>query len=353
MKRKNYIQVIMHILFCIALLYWFYHYSIIRPSAYADPYKEIISTIILLSILYVNLLVLIPKIYYKNRHSIYFLLSLFLVCISGAAEMWLVESNIRQCVGNAFSEDGYKAYITSTLFIVILRNSGFYLFFTMLGLYQHTKKNALKEKKAIFKEKEIATFLRCNEASIVLNVNKMIYFQQKKERTTIHTTTGSCHSVYSTLNDIEEYLEGKCIRINRNTLVVYDKVVSFSHDHLVVKNNRRGHFISLNYYKNNPSSIFTALQKSIPHLEEKNIKNTSKNNDFDRQNEVKFDKKTEVGNVKAEILEAISKNPDINALKLFAIFHDKIKLRTLRRRLRELKDAGKIEYIGSKKNRRV
>jgi len=348
MKKIINFQLIIHILFCIILPFWFIYYSTIRPSSFPHLYKEVISAIILLTALYINLFILIPKLYYRNYKLFYILLSLFLICLSGATEMWMVESNISKCVRAAFSDRDYNHYIMHTSIMVTLRNGGFYLFFTVLGFHYYTKKNTLREKISIGKKKGIMSFIRCNNKDLVIDIDKIIYFQQKGNRTTIHTTSGKCFLVYNSLNLIEKYSD-ILVRINRNAIVNYNKIISFTQNHLHIKESKHGKLVSLDYFKNNHSSIYLILQKTVPHLEKKNATILPQNGFFENVFDEKNDENNKIVIVKAKILKEIKQNPGINAIKLHKNLQTKTSIRTIKRRLKELTDSGLIQFQGADK----
>jgi len=103
--------------------------------------------------------------------------------------------------------------------------------------------------------------------------------------------------------------------------------------------------IVLPFYKKHAESILSVLRIKVPELEEKKIISANKVQDGG----IKNDKKDAIGGINQIILEVISINPDISVTKLAEILKQKISFRALERKLKELKDAGKIEYIGSKK----
>jgi len=261
--------------------------------------------------------------------------------------MWLVKSDVDICARN-FPKDDYRLYFFHTTMIVILRNGGFYLCFTMLGIYQSIKKNAFKEKIAVSKKEGILSFLRCNNKELVLNVDRIIYFQQDGNRTTIHTTHGNSFLVYNSLSDIEKYNEA-FVRINRDTLVNYNKIASFTHDHLVIKQSKNGKFLSIYFYKMYGSSIYAFFQNAVPHLEKKNALTAPKKDKIVNITSRKHDERNKFGNIKTKILEAIRQNPGINAIKLHEVLQQTTSLRTTRRRIKELMDSGLIKFQGSVK----
>jgi len=256
--------------------------------------------------------------------------------------MWMVESDISKCVRHAISAATYQRFILHTSFMVTLRNGAFYLFFTTFGFHYYTKKNALKEKISIGKKTGILSFIRCDNKGLLMDIDRIIYFQQKGNCTTIHTTSGRCFFVYNSLSQIENYSD-ILVRINRNTIVNRDKIVSFTHDSLVIKQSKRGRLLSLYYYKIFTSSVYTILQKAVPHLEKKNEKIIPKNDVFGGLVSQKDDETTKYGGLNALILDEILNNPGINTRELVENLKGKIHLRTLERRLSELKKSGKIK----------
>ena len=339
-----------HIIFCLLLFYWFYYNSILRPACVNAMYKEIISAAIVLLLIYVNYFIAVPKLFLKNLYIKYIILSISILILFGIIEVLMVESNIAQCVRNAFpDEDTYNSYLRSLVLLIILRDGGFYFFFTLLSLYKNQKTNTLKMENTLLQEKNTKVFLQTNGVSISFNTNKIVYFEQNENKTTLYSTYGSHYTIYSSLSDQERSFGDRCIKINRNTLVFYDKIVSFNQEYLMVKDAKNGGTTPLTFFKNNPLTVYTTLQKKLPHLEQLEAVILPQKEDFDTVKENKDDENTKIWQCKMEILEEIKQNPGINSLKLFENLQKKISLRTLRRRLKELKADGKITYKGSDK----
>jgi len=350
MRKNNLFYLSFHVLFCLLLTYWFYSNSILRPACMDTLYKEVISAIIVLLLIYGNYFIAVPKLLRKNLYIKYILLSVLLIITSGVMELFIVESNIAQCVGDSFpNEIIYRGYIRYVLFMIIMRNVGFYIFFTLLSMYRNSQIDFLKKEKSLLQEKDTIVFLQSNKLPISFNINKIIYFEQRQNKTNIFTTFGTQHIIYSSLADQKSSFGDRCLKINRNTLVFYDKVVRYNQEYLTVKDPKNGGIKMLYFYKNNPLSVYEILQKKIPHLEAINNNFTPQKTFFDNVKAENHDENVEIDHVKTAILEEIMKNPGINALKLFENLQQKTSLSTLRRKLKELKKLGKITYQGSDK----
>jgi len=347
MNIKKFIKACLHLLFCLLLVYWFYNNSFIRPYAIWHRYKEIICAVLLLSVIYLNYIVLVPKYVCKSSYKIYFLLSFLLLGVISIAELQLVKTDILRCVGlsiNGTSEE-IRKYLYNIQFILFLRNSGFYLFFTVLGLYEQSKKKALTEKKVVLKDSGLILLMLHRENHISLNIKLISYFSHYKNRTLVHFNSGKTTSCYSSLDNLQNYLEDFCLRISKSHIITFTNIVSYNTESVTVKCKVPNRTVVLNYYKKNAQHILQVLREKVPELEEKMINKLLKN-EFGN---IKKDENTKFGNVNNEILEEIKKNPGINALKLYDNLHYQTSISTMRRSLKKLTDLGFIKFKGSKK----
>jgi len=346
MNRKKIFNTGVHVLFSLLFMYWFYTKSFIRPYAAGQSYKEIICALMVLLIIYVNYTILVPYFTKRHYHKSYILLAILLTGLISIVELLLVRRNILICFGDpSISSSEMNGYLLLYLFVIFLRNGALWLFFTVLKLYQQTKANALTTEKEILKSSGFIVLWPLRGAPISININSISYFSHTKNFTFIHNQLGKVISIYSTLNNIQEYLGDFCLRINKENIITFKNIVSYNKERVIVKGGKAHPGKSLFFSKQNAESILSALRKEVPELEEKNaIFSNEKRNGI-----VNEDEKRGIGILKIEILEEIKQNPGINATKLFENLHKNTSIRTIKRRLKELKDSGKIEYKGSDK----
>jgi len=344
MNRKKIFNTGAHILFCLLFVYWFCTNSFIRPYAIHNPYKEVVSALLVLLLLYLNYIHLTPYFLKRSNYKSYTFLSLLLTGVFSMAELLLIKSNILRCVAHIESFDTNK-YLFSILFLIFLRNAGFYLFFTVLKLYQQTKAEALLEKKEILKDTGFILLPTVQGKSRSINISSVCYFTQNKNNTLIHWTVGKPSAIYSSLNYIQSYLDEYCLRINRDTVITFTNIVSYNNKEVVVKDGKTKSRKTLLFSKQKAASILSVLQEKVPELEEKNATFLTKI----ENGGVKDDENKAIGGLSRAILEEIHNNPGISVIKLAEILKEKTSLRTLERRLKELKDADKIKYEGSDK----
>lgn len=347
MKIKQFAALILHLLFCAILIYWFYNRAIIRPYTVDYPYKEIICAVIVLVITYLNYLFLVPKLIFKNYYLSYLLVSLIVIGISGIAEIALVASDIRKCLFGV-PEAEFRIWLRGMFYMVTLRNGGFYLFFTVIGIYKYSKKCTLRKEKEILKKESTTSFLMSSGKAIALKTSKIIYFKQERNKTKIYTISGKCYAVYSSLYDLGEFYEDKCLRINRNTIVIVENIITYNKVSISVLDGNSGKLQVLDYYKEKSQHMYQILQKKLPLLDEEIVENIPKKEGFGSVKPENFYNDNDFGSVNDKILEEIRLIPGINGVALSKQF-SQISVRTLNRRLVELKKENKIEFRGAPK----
>ena len=343
MNRKKIFATGMHILFCIFLVYGFCTNSIIRPYAINHPYKELVSALLVLLAIYLNYIILVPYFIKKIRYKSYIFLSILLIGVFTIVEILMVKSDIIRCVAQ-IKDFNIDKYLFRISIMIYLRNAAFYLFFTVLKLYQQTKTEAFLDKKAVLRDTGLMLLPTVQGEPTSINIRFVSYFSQNKNDTFIHWTVGKPSHIYSSLNYIQSYLDKYCLRINRDTIITFTNIASYNEEKVIVIDGKAKSRTALPFYKKDAEFLLSTLRKNVPELEEKAIL-TNKLQDGG----VKNDEKDALGGVNHAILEAISGNPRISVIKLAKILEEKIAFRTLERKLKELKDAGKIKYEGSDK----
>lgn len=180
---------------------------------------------------------------------------------------------------------------------------------------------------------------------ISVNIRFVSYFSQNKNYTYIHWTIGKPSLIYSSLNYLQNYLSDYCLRINKYTIITFTNIASYNNEEVIVKDGKAKSRKTLLFSKQKAASILSVLQEKVPELEEKNATFLTKI----ENGGVKDDENKAIGGLSRAILEEIHNNPGISVIKLAEILKEKTSLRTLERRLKELKDADKIKYEGSDK----
>jgi hypothetical protein len=259
----------------------------------------------------------------------------------------MVKFDILQCI--VFEDNTpqklVEKYLFDTQLLIFLRNAGFYLFFTVLKLYQLTKATAEKVKVALLVQNGLIIYPPLRGEPVSININNVCFFSQRRNQTFIHFTSGKVTVIYSTLDHLQHYLGDFCLQINKGTIITYTNIISYNNEKVEILCKFPHKTMSLEFSKKYAPSVFQTLRKRVPQLEEENVI-TSPKIEFGN---IKEDESTNIGNENNEILEEIRKNPGINATKLYEILPHHQSLRTLRRSLQELVDFEFIEFKGAPK----
>jgi hypothetical protein len=349
MNKRKFLFLGIQILFCTLLIYWFYTNSYIRPYAILHPYKEIICALLVILLIYFSYFILSPFYFIRNSYfKSYILLSLLIIGIVSIAELLIVKADIIRCIG--FDESYIDTYLLNILFVIFLRDMSFYLFFSVLKLYMQTKANALLEKKAALKDTGLVLLLPLRGNPISININYVSYFAQKKNNTFIHNTVGKPIPIYSSLNYLKNYLMDYCLRINKDIIITFTNIISYNAKRVVIADGKRNTKKSFTFYKKSANEILCTLRKKVPELEEKNDLITLKNDISGGINQINDDEKITHGGITELILEEIKKKEGIHVRQLAEFFKGRISLRTIERRVKELRENNVIEFRGANKN---
>ena len=277
-------------------------------------------------------------------------MTILLIGLISIFELLIVKSNILRCFGDPnISSSEMNSYLLLYLFVVFLRNGSFYLFFTVLRLYQQSKKNRITDRETALKDTGTVIMMPIRGKQIALNIKQISYFSHKKNISFVHRVKGQAIAIYSTLANVQDYLGAYCLRINKENVITFSNIVNYNKERVIVKGGSDRN-ISLLYAKKDVPHILQTLRLKAPDLEEKNATSTLKNDTFGGVSNRKDDENNSIGGVKNQILEEIKKKEGMHVWQLAEIFEGRVSQRTIERRLKKLKEEGVIEFRGSDKN---
>ena len=237
---KTSVQVIFHLLFLLAMWYFFGCNCWLRTTAYPDLYKEYLSGIIAITVIYLNYYLLFPKFYTQRKYDLYWCLSVLSVVISGAAEMVMVAPNLL----NMYSKSGYTDLATHFLLkeslLVTLRNGGLVLFAYALNTILWLQRTEEERQFDLRKQFGLLDVKGHKRGNTFINTKQVLYCIQKRNVTLIHLTDGSTYLRYNSMNDLEEFL-----RISRNVIVQKKRILQLNGINVEMEGNDDGESISL------------------------------------------------------------------------------------------------------------
>lgn len=214
-----------HLVFCVSFIYFFYTNCNLRPAAksvyYPYYYKEFITGIIALVVIYLNYLLLFPKFYACRKYKTYWLLTLCSIVISGCLEMLLVFPEVKvvylrsQCTTAELTK--YMFYDTVQ---ITLRNGGWVFFSIVLNEILRVQQQEKSRENVLRKQYDFLDVRDLKYKDGFINVKDIYYCEQEENIVTIHTINQEKYFRYCSLKRMEELLGcDEFTRISRSVIV--------------------------------------------------------------------------------------------------------------------------------------
>ena len=218
-KSQNFVRFFFHLCFIISILLIFRYFSLLRPIAKDAFYKEYLSALFMLIMLYANYLYIIPHYFLKRKYATFLLLSLASVFLAALFEMLLVTSDIKANMPSSFNEQQKILHTFVHLFLLVGRNMAFLFFFFVLKIFENEIQTHKKEQLLLAKSKGYIA-VSTKEGMKYISVSEIHYVNQDKNYCNIFTFDGNKYDKYISLLKMSEYLpENQFIRVNRNVIV--------------------------------------------------------------------------------------------------------------------------------------
>ena len=147
-RQKTIVTILLNILFCAALLWFFSQNAILRPYLGSQA-KEFISGLLLLATIYANYYIFYPKLY-KSHTSLYWSSVVIACLVSGGIELALGYTFISKCNVVLISEVGPFHYFATELLFIVFRNLAFNLFAYVLRERKQLQQSLETESKVVY-----------------------------------------------------------------------------------------------------------------------------------------------------------------------------------------------------------
>lgn len=351
MKKQKTLKIICHIIFTLGLFWCFRFYSFLRPASYGAIYKEYLSALVLLLLLYVNYLVFIPKFYLKRNYNVFMILSPTSVLIATVIEMFLVTPNITSCLPAFYTEQEIRNCILMHTFFVGFRNLAFLLFFFVLRIFENERETLEKERIAFAKDKGFICVPGRKETIVTISISDISYIIHNRNYTFIHTLDGKEYTKYISLSNMVNILpDTQFLRINRNTIIPISEIVRYT------ENN-----ITISYGNPAQEKTFTLSEKYVPDMKSflasvgglnringgLNHACYGLNDGTNKSNLEEFMDNIAHDENLFNLCYIIAKEPSVTTKSLSEKLQ--VPLRTIERKIKYLKDKDVIQHSGAKK----
>lgn len=339
-KARNLLYAAGSLLFSAFVIYFFGNFCFLRTFAYTHVYKEYLCGVIVLLTFFLNVLVLFPYLYEKNRQVAYFSCTIICTLLAGAVEMALIYPDFYATLSCQFTHAEVRKFILTGGFLVIARDSAFSLSaFAIKNIMYLNDENKRKESALLNHFHSIEARDWSSHQKTLINIDDICFCKQTQNYTTIFLADGKRAIRYGSLKLISDELgQENMTQISRTELVFYKHVLSFNNSGVILKSRPEPILLNISEaYKEKALkdlSDHVGKTQGIPRLKHSRA--------FPAKNDNKARERH-----KQAVLDYISTHSECPATEIQK--YRRISPSTVNRILAQLKKEGLIEYRGSKK----
>jgi hypothetical protein len=341
---KTIIAILLNILFCATLLWFFTRNAFLRPYL-GSMSKEFFSGLLLLATLYANYYILYPKLY-RSHTSLYWLFVVIVCLVSGGIELALGYPLISKSSSMVINEVGAFNILSKFLFLIFGRNFAFNLFSYMLRERKQLQQSLDEEVRIVYQYARMLDVCDNKNNCQHIPVDNILYCKKNGNETEIHTVDGIKYTRYCTLKYLEQHLGNKeFIRISSSVIVPLQYIASCDGKTVTMKSMpSTGTPIIFKLDTKKALQIAAAINEYLRRdIEEKE----------DAQLEIEEETVKKGPSIPPKekldaVLHYIKEHPGCRSSEI--ISHTSFSQTTMDRCLFELKKEGLIEYTGSKKS---
>ena len=345
MKHRNTIvNILLNILFCAALLWFFSRNAFLRPYA-GSPSKEAFAALLLLGSLYANYFLFYPKLYRKHSHSVYWLLLVFTALATGFLDLAIAYKNISLCCAKVIESVGFISFFSKRLFLIVWRNFAFNLFPFLFRDRQHFQQALETEVKVVYQYARMIDVCDDDNNCRHIPADDILYCQKNGNETDVHTVDGVKYTRYCTIKYLSQHLgDEEFVRISPSVIVPFRHIASCDGKTVVMKkmsDTEAPLAFDLDTQRHPQAVAAIAEHLRADQADTEAAQPDSKEGKAKRSPSVPPQGKLDT------VLNYIREHPGCRSTEIIA--HTSYPKTTLDRCLSDLKRQGLIEYRGSKK----
>ena len=220
-QTRTIIIVLLNVLFCAALLWFFSRNAFLRPFL-GSAGKEALSGVMLLATLYANYYILYPKLY-RGHMSLYWLLVVIACFATGGVELAIGYPFIVKCNALAIQEYGSFYFFSKRLLFVFSRNLAFNFFPFMFRERQELLKALDKEVQIVYQDARLLDVADNDHNMRLISKDDIFYCQQDGNYTRIYVTQDDpYYSRYGSMKYLEQLFGSEeFVRVSNTLLIPY------------------------------------------------------------------------------------------------------------------------------------
>lgn len=343
MRTKKVFWVCVHILVGVLFVALFGKFNRLRTVDVFHLYKEYLSGCILLLMLSINDLVLFPVFFKTMRVRLYLLYAVAVATMACLSEMLLVSSDVLHILQMQFSLSEAKLFFLSDCLYVLFRDILLVGFsFTLMALHYYAAQNCSKEVAMAHDMHVLEATLDDKDRTVArIKIKNVSYIFQNKNVTFFWLTNGNRAQRYGSMKRLLKILDEDCyVQISGNILAICNNIVRYDSTGVVVKVTSKN--VLLPYSESFREQAMNKIYERTGL--EPQMSRDSRGRQIHQNIENRHRQKLQSEKL---IYAFIAEHPDCSATEIKK--NRSLSQSTVNRILKQLKDEGLIQYVGSKK----
>lgn len=340
------VAVLLNLLFCGALLWFFTRNSILRPYA-GSSFKETIAGVLLLGSLYLNYFLLYPKLYQKHSHIIYWLTLSVVALVTGGLDLAIAYPNIISCGAPIIEVVGLFNYFSKILLFIVGRNLALNFFPFLFREQHHYQQTFENEVRVVYQDVRKLDVVDGHSNIHLVSIDDIFYCQQKGNFTHIYLVQNKYYTRTCSMKHLEQLFGDDFVRITNSELVPF-RYIKECKDNMVIMEKMPWEEEQTTF-KLEPKNQEEISEKVVEGLLRYRAAAAGKNLPK-RPARPKTKRKpvTPPEEKLTAVLTYIKRHPNCSSKDI--VNETKIPLSTVERCIAVLKKQGHIEHTGSKRN---
>ncbi|MBR0304482.1 MAG: LytTR family transcriptional regulator DNA-binding domain-containing protein [Bacteroidales bacterium] len=233
-RKKLFFRFVVNILICGVFLVCFGESCTLRTAAFPCAYKEYLSGVVVLVMVYLNVFWIIPRISSGFKHIRYLFLSAATIATATFCEMAMVYPQVIAIMNCQYPIHTARLYFAYDSLLVLLRNVGIITFiFTIMALRCEMRMGRMKSR-----------FWVKHHGSLVLtSIQRMLfevpvyhvrYCEKCGNQIRFYLVDGNTGYMNGTMSDITGMMGKRGVQISRSTYVMLQHISDYTYDTLSV-----------------------------------------------------------------------------------------------------------------------
>lgn len=202
-KHRKGIVLLLNMLFWMIICFFFVRFSLLRPICDNHIYKELISVLLIMSVVFTTRHLFIPKLFSRGRYDMFWTVSVCTLLLVALLEILLVKPDIEHKIYSALNTNTYFLYIYGRVFI---RDSFFFAWFLVLHLYTQQRDTFRAKQRASVMEHRSVQFSLPGHTEVSIPIDLILYIQETGHETRVHCTNGEIVTIANPLSYCKEMI---------------------------------------------------------------------------------------------------------------------------------------------------